>query len=140
MKRLHVIGGRWFTASLGGLLFTTVFALSPSPAEAQCQQWDVSGTWLAYQSNKGRVQFDLQQSGTQFTGTARDLAGNDNRPVKGTIRGNKFKVSVTWRAGSSEAVYTGTVDSSGVIHGKTSEYFSGAKATWYSDKAMKCGR
>jgi hypothetical protein len=132
----NILRRRCFTFALSGLLFASLLALSPSQANAGCQQWDVTGKWHALQSNRSTVEFDLKQSGTQFTGTA---TGDNVHyiSITGMIKGNRFKVSIKWRQGS-DAVYTGTIDSNGKMTGRTSEYFSGAHATWSSDVAMKC--
>ena len=131
---------KWFAVALSGFLVTSIFALLPSPAQAECPQgWDLSGKWWAKQSNGSFVEFNLTQNGTELTGTARTLASNRRCPVTGFIKGNKFKVGVTWRAGSSEGVYTGTVSPYGFIEGTTYDYFSlDAHATWLREAQLQC--
>ena len=131
---------KWFAVALSGFLVTSMFALLPSPAQAECPQgWDLSGKWWAKQNNGSFVEFNLTQNGTELTGTARTLASNRRCPVTGFIKGNKFKVGVTWRAGSSEGVYTGTVSPHGFIEGSTYDYFAlGAHATWYCQSQFQC--
>jgi hypothetical protein len=126
----------WAVAT-AGLLFTSVVALSVSRAEAQCKQWDVSGQWWADQSNQSSVMFNLRQTGTQFTGTA--VSGRNANAaisVTGTIVGNEFNVTVFW--GGPIGVYTGTVDTSGGLSGRTTDRASGASANWHSRRPMKC--
>ena len=133
---------RWFALALGGFLFTSIFALLPSPAYAQCKQWDVSGHWVLRQSNTTN-QIDLRQNGTVITGTA-SFVSTDTRSntirgdVDGTVKGDHFAVKIYWR-NNTIGVYNGTIGPSGRLEGTGYEQRSpSTKVIWFSDRPMKC--
>lgn len=133
----------WLAAGLGAFVFPLLIALSASPANAQCAQWDVSGEWQIVQSNKWIAGMALSQSGTEVTGTARDVLeayiGNGPKiPVNGTMVGNKFNLTVYWKGGRVGA-YRGTVDAGGGMKGTTYDKSQpSVRATWYSNRSMVC--
>jgi hypothetical protein len=141
-------------AGLGGFLFAAICLLLPSPAEAQCPQWDVSGKWQLEQSDGLTVTVDLRQSGKTVTGTAvcyttkaptglfAPLKGDNPHtlrgPVTGNIAGDDFFAEITWSY-KSIGVYRGKVGPQGRIEGTV--YDKGAspkKMTWVSPNLMKC--
>lgn len=136
---IHTTDRRRFAAGLGALFFSSLTALLPAPAHAQCKQWDVGGTWHAIQSNGSRVEMILLMRETEVTGTARDLPGALKIPVTGTMVGNKFNVTIYWHGGNV-GVYRGTVDAGGGMKGTTFDRSDpgGARATWYSNRSMTC--
>jgi hypothetical protein len=128
----------WLAAGLGALFFASLTAFSPSPARAQCEQWDISGDWEIVQSNGNRVAMILSVNGTKVTGTARDIRDLPEIPVTGTMVGNKFNVTVYWKRGNV-GVYRGTVDAGGGMKGTTYDKANpGVHATWYSNRSMVC--
>jgi hypothetical protein len=132
---------KWFALALGGFLFTSIFALSAPPVEAGCQQWDVSGSWMVRQSNGSAMQVELTQSGTTLSGEAKNYPGGyDWVNVSGSILGNDFYLRVRWNvAGTSIGVYRGKVGAGGRLNGTTyDEAKPSEKATWVSERAMKC--
>lgn len=139
--------------ALSGFLFTSIFALSPSPVEAQCQQWNVGHGWRLKQGSLN-VDLDLHQKGTVITGTAtftgtikkaeggltgsfgeRGLIHGD---VDGTVKRDHFAVRIHW-SNNTTGVYNGTIGPSGRIEGTGYEQRSpSVKVNWYSDTHMEC--
>jgi hypothetical protein len=143
--RNNTIRRKWFAIALGGFLFTSIFALSAPPVEAQCQYWDVSGKWQFKQGSRQAaldVTLDLRQKGrTVITGTASHqpagttgVSGN----VDGTVEGDSFAVHIYW-ANNTVGVYDGTIRPSGKIEGTGYEQRSPSiKVNWHSTGVMKC--
>ena len=144
-RRANPIRPSWFALALGGFLFTSIFALSAPPVEAQCQQWDVSGKWQFKQGwGQGAINVlvDLSQTGrTVITGTASHVPpGGDltNGTVDGTMEGDSFAVKIYWE-NNTIGVYEGTIRPSGRIEGKGWEQATRrTKVRWYSKTTMKC--
>lgn len=150
------IPGRWFALGLPGILFISVCALLPSPAQAQCKRWDVSGTWTIRHADGVNFEVDLQkgnwqQDSANLTGTG-TLTGNEiTRPVTGAISGNitgnafTLKVTVTRKpiryAPAIKLVrrYVGTIRPDGALSGTVMyEGQPGSKQQWSSVEKMKC--
>ncbi len=144
-----------FALALGGLLFTSIFALSASPVEAQCQQWNVGHGWRLKQGPTN-VDLDLHQNATVITGTAsfvmrvikerdaihlgRTFGSNQtvNGDVDGTVKGNHFAVIIHWD-NNTTGVYNGEIGDSGRIEGTGYEQRSrSVKVNWHSDTHMEC--
>ena len=119
-------------------------AVSQMAIGQPCERWDVSGKWTVHQSNRTSQVVSLKQSGSVITGSARFF--NKNRDftrltgdVAGTIKGNQFSMEITWGAGDSVGIYTGTIAPSGRINGQTYDRFHPeTKAEWTSNAKMKC--
>lgn len=164
--RNNPIPRKWFALALGGLLLTSICALLPSPAQAQCQRWDVSGQWLIHHKGGGQLQLNLQQGDWQ--GTSANISGtgrltNEDLPqarrggrrggrgrgeakeelpdyaadISGGITSNSVSMKVT--LGSFILRYRGTIDPNGRISGDY--HFENKPADtkqWSSLKTMKC--
>lgn len=138
---------RWLAMSLGGLLLTSICALLPSPSQAQCQRWDVSGQWSIHQKD-GQLQVNLQLGDWQgqsanITGTGRlatknfpDFAAD----IDGNITGNALAMRVT--VGKFIFRYVGTIGPYGKIGGSYHTQMEGkdvgTETPWNSYKKMKC--
>ena len=126
-----------FTAGLGALFFSSLIALSPPSARAQCKQWDVSGRWDIKQSNGYTVHLNLTQHGTRINGSGKTLTAGLHG-LHGNIQGNDFFVQITWGP-DAIGIYRGKVGPEGRIDGTTyDEKSPGSKANWFSTTAMKC--
>jgi hypothetical protein len=146
---------RRFAAGLGGsFLFGAICVLVPSVVEAQCPQWDVSGSWTIQQSDGYTVQINLQQTGKKLTGKASyfyDIRRSGDRTfgakypsangsASGNIGGADFYCEIKWETGPV-GVYTATVSPGGRIHGTLYDKSNPnrSKATWFSTDLMHCG-
>ena len=144
---------KWSALALGGLLFTSLFALPAPLAEAQCKQWNVGHGWRFKQGTLP-VDMNLQQKGTVVTGTASftgtTIKASDNvmgsfgqegliyGDVDGTVKGDSFAVKIYWN-NDTIGVYEGTIRPSGKIEGKGWERRSPrTKVRWYSETRMVC--
>jgi hypothetical protein len=147
------IRGRWLGVALGGFLFTSIFALSAPPVEAQCKQWNVGGEWRFKQGTLP-VKMNLRRKGIVITGTASftgaikkgegGLGGSFGETglihgtVDGTLEGDSFAVKIEWD-NNTTGVYEGTIGPSGKIEGKGWERRSPrTKVRWYSETRMVC--
>ena len=125
------------------LFFMSIFVLLPSPVEAQCGQWDVSGTWDANVEKGASETFEIQQSGKTITGKSHFYGTGGT--VKGTVEGNDFGVSILWTTQEpgrpNIESFIGKIGPDGKIEGTamllTSKDFNDAKK-WSSDRPMKC--
>ena len=153
-KLNNPIRPKWFALALGGLLFTSIFALSAPPAEAECQQWNVGHGWRFKQGTIA-VDMNLHQNGTVITGTAghifyvresdgvlgmgghggyKDVRGT----VDGTVERDSFAVKIYWD-NNTIGVYDGTIRPSGRIEGKGWEQSTPrTKVNWHSVTTMVC--
>ncbi len=143
---------KWSALALGGFLFTSIFALSAPPVEAQCQQWNVGHGWR-FKQGWLNVDLDLHQKGTVITGTARynttasggTFGGNFGGAtsvtvgdVDGTVKGDSFAVRIHWD-NNTTGVYNGTIGPSGRIEGTGyNQATPSKKVNWYSDTHMAC--
>ena len=128
-SRLRLIAHS-FRAALGGL----ALALFATSVEATCPQWDVSGQWNIEQENPTlRVELDLIQRSTEFTGTAKfnGAAGK----AKGTIVGADFKLEI--EVGGAKHVFRGEVGPARIA-GVSSAPGAPRPTIWYSTREMKC--
>ena len=113
---------RWFALALGGFLFTSIFALSVSPVEAQCQQWNVGHGWR-FRQGTINVDLDLHQNGTVITGTAtHDISKNSSSnvmghfggtttvtgDVDGTVKGDQADLVMVYSGGNIYAMFVHT--------------------------------
>jgi len=135
-------------ALLGWIVFSVAFAmLLPSAAQADCSQWDVSGTWVAVQNNGYKAEFTLQQSlppGSEIHGTG-FYDGLWRASVDGTVTGPSLKFTAYWNnvtggnPTGSIGEYTGTIGPTGRMTGTTVDKNNPrSMATWYSDRTAKC--
>jgi hypothetical protein len=131
---------RWFALALGGLLFTSIFALPAPLVEAGCQQYDVSGQWVIRQGSFN-IPVTLSQNGKTVSGTAYHESLKDRHRnlvlgrVSGTMQGDTFEVQITW-AGGGAGIYRGTVNQRGVLDGTTYDMNNpSSTAIWTSDKS-----
>ena len=136
----NTIRCRWFALGLGGFLFVSVFALSPSPMQAGwCPDWDVGHKW-AFNQGSIRVYLDLHQNGTVITGTAGHQPGGYivYGTVDGTVKGDHFAIHIYWK-NNTTGVYNGTIRPTGRIEGTGYEIRSpSVKVNWYSETTMGC--
>ena len=137
---------KWFALTLGGFLFTSIFALSPSPVNGQCPQgWNVSGGWRFKQSNQG-VPNSLRLSvdgGGNISGQARYQTGGRDTSVGGLVSGrfsgSEIELVISWSNGLT-GVYNGRIDSQGMITGTGYEKSTPSKkVSWSSERPMTCG-
>lgn len=151
--RNNSIRRKWSALALGGFLFTSIFALSAPPVEAQCKQWNVGHGWRFKQGTLP-VEMNLQQKGIVVTGTASHIVHRrikDSNPgfdedraetmsgdVDGTVKGDRFAVRIHWN-NNTVGVYEGTIGPSGRIEGKGYEQSTPrTKVRWYSETHMVC--
>jgi len=126
------------------LAFVTSLALlSPLPAQAACQQWTVSGSYVLHQTNGYSPRIELQQSGMEIGGTGQYR--ESGRVVRGTIdggaiRGTEIFFSIAWR-NRTVGSYRGTINSvSGLMVGETEDMRAAGSPTanWQSDRPAIC--
>jgi hypothetical protein len=141
---------KWFALGLSGILFISVCALLPSPAQAQCRHWDVSGTWTLHEKGGGDLQVTLrmekwQGDSANITGTGRlKMTGGPDIAVDldGNITDNSFAMRMM--ANYWIKRYQGTISADGKIEGdwsleKNEDPGGGpSKGRWYSIKKMTC--
>ena len=135
-------------------LFCAICILLPSPVEAECPQWYVSGSWTIQQSDGYTVQVNLRQTGKKLTGKATyfyDIRNSDDRSfgakypsangsATGNIGGDDFYCEIKWETGPV-GVYSAKVSSGGRVHGTLYDKSNPnrSKATWFSTDLMHCG-
>jgi len=120
--------------------------LAPTGAEAACSgTWDLTGTWVATQSNGAKVTFDLQQDGTVLSGNAsvpNPVVSSTSLPiaarsVEGSVEGDAVAITVYWD-GPSVGIYSGEVNKDGWLYGEGYDKLNPAsRASWTSDRKMK---
>ena len=82
-----------------GLLITTLSACGSASPGAGTSGADVNGTWRgSTASGTKRVTLQLQQTGTNVTGTLAGTGAHDG-PIQGTVEGNT--IQLTPRSGST---------------------------------------
>jgi hypothetical protein len=139
------IGRKWSALALGGLLFASVLALSPSSVKAQCPQgWNITGQWGLKQRNQAEPNAMtlttkpnrnalLQGSASYGTG-AKQVTGR----VKGSINGTDVYIEIGWSNGLT-GIYEGKISPQGKIEGAGWEARSPSKkVSWYSTRSMTC--
>lgn len=141
--------GRIFIMLTGFFAVCSTLAASPAFAEnAWCSQWDVSGSWHAVQSNRTWPELKLEQTGTQFRGSAQYAYIAENSgfsgeysvtgPIVGTVTGNSFEATVYWD-NNTIGIYTGQIGPQGLIVGHAYDKTNPASvAEWHSDRAFDC--
>ncbi len=101
---------------------------------AVCPRWDVSGRWNIEQENPtAHVELDLQQNGTEVTGTAK-YNGADGK-VKGTVVGDEFGVEI--QIADAKHLFHGSIGPARIA-GVSSLSGASEPTVWYSTSAMKC--
>ncbi len=141
-----------FFALTGTIALCACFTAVPSAsASAGCARWDVSGQWLATQSNEFTASFSLRQNGAHIEGSASYLrrpAGSILNPnpgaetirgaVEGSIGGNSFVITAVWSNGSI-GEYLGSIGPHGQMRGTTRDKRHPAStAKWESRQFAKC--
>lgn len=131
--------------------FTLCSSLVATPAfavAALCSQWDVSGSWHAVQSTGMQPELNLEQTGTQFRGSAQFVYLDESSsfsaditvsgPIVGTVTGNSFEATVYWDD-NAIGIYTGQIGPQGLIVGRTYDKNNPKNAAdWHSDRAANC--
>src|SRR5881392_234927 len=102
---------RRFALALGGWLFTSICALSPSSSEAQCPLgWDVTGAWGLKQSNQAAPNSLVLKGGWTSEGgvVTQRIRGRASYPsgrgkmqgyVIAIVNGNNLRVEISWDNG-----------------------------------------
>jgi len=130
---------KWSALALGGFLFTSIFALSPSPVEAECQR-DFSGEWTIHQDSYS-IPVSLSQNGKTVSGTASQSHKNDpviKGRVTGTVEGSSISVEVNWENGAV-GVYNGRIDQFDMLFGTTQDKNNPRSvANWVAEHHFKC--
>lgn len=130
----------------GAGLALAVLGSSPALAlDVACTQWNVSGEWTAIQSNHQRnskgATFDLQQTGTQFKGSARYKNSNGvliKGPVVGTVVRNAYSATIYWDD-NRVGVYTGEIGPQGLVVGRTFDKNDPkTSADWHAHRSFDC--
>ena len=130
---------------LAGILFISVCALLPSPAQAQCKRWDVGGKWTLTMDNGHELEVDLQlgnweQQSANITGTGTMTKGGKKplaAAISGNITANSFAMLV--RVADQRIRFLGTVRSNGTMSGTyTDEGFPQIQTKWSTSHRMKC--
>src|SRR5215472_1575289 len=130
----------------GGIALSLVTLLLPSPARAECGQWDLTGPWR-FTQGESAVSFDLVQTeDNKITGTGQYRLPETGfgvprqanpGTVKGTIEGSNFRFTATWEF-EALGEYSGVVDARGWISGQTYDKNSPeVTASWQGDHAAK---
>lgn len=135
------------------------FAMAPTPALAECAQWDMNGEWRFVQSNMSfnfSPVFKLQQMDNQVQGIATfiltkyaegELIGETSTAygvrvegdVHGGIKGDSVELVVFWHGQDSIGVYTGQIGSHRLIEGSTHDQrHPEVTANWISDRPVGC--
>ena len=136
----NTVPRRLFALGLFGILFISVCALLPSPAQAQCKRWDVSGQWDLQLDNGVNIQVNLQQG--EWAGTSANLSGTGTYAVSaggaphgGVISGNITDNSFAMKLATDTTAfrYTGKVGRGGKIEGTTDN-----GVHWVGTRRMKC--
>ena len=136
---------KWLALGLAGILFISVCALLPSPAQAQCKHWDVSGKWSLTQDNGHELEVDLQlgkwgQQSANITGTGTMTKGGKHpfaAVISGNITDNSFAMLV--RVADMRLQYVGTVRPDGTLSGTyREEGFPPVQTEWSTSHRMKC--
>ena len=130
-----------FGARLGGL-FCAICVLLPSPAEAQCKQWNASGKWQLKQEDLV-VRVDLRQDGkNKISGTAKYTNNRKqtlNGGVEGSLYGEILTLNMDWDDGSG-GNYKGVVGATGMIKGDVAidKNHPKIRVAWHSMQPLKC--
>lgn len=145
----NTVPRKLFALGLPGILFISVCALLPSPAQAQCRHWNVTGLWELRQDNEIILLLNLQQGDWNqqtalLTGTVerqlsekgaqgKKLSGINSGKVSGKIALTSFTMEVTYPSFTSR--YTGKINpNSGKMEGTND-----TGAHWVSSKTFSCG-
>jgi hypothetical protein len=118
-------------AGKGCILVAFALALSPSPAQAECRQWDVGGDWFPVGGDDWA--FHLAQKGFVITGSA--TRGPQMTKVTGTVTGSAFYLNLI----SKGLELRGDIAADGKIHGVMHDSSNpNKKLVFVSSRAMKC--
>jgi len=140
---------RWNSLVISACLF----APTASVADGVCSQWDVSGSWSFRQSNDTGPVLQLEQTASEFHGTASynhsvdddyciGVACDHQETVRGmvvgTVKVDVFEATVYWD-NHAIGVYSGSVGPQGLIAGSTFDATNPqTKANWHSNRFFKC--
>lgn len=109
---------RRFGTSVGGL-FCAICVLSPSPAQAECRQWEFSRREWSLKQGDLTVTLDVRRSGKNLSGNARYVSlkkVSHTGKVLGTIDGNNITLDIEWDDASG-GLYKGVIGHTGLIRG-----------------------
>ena len=111
---------KWFALGFAGILYISVCALLASPAQAQCQNWDVSGKWTLRGPGELNLKVDLQQEGGNVFGTGtlseKDMSFDVAMVIgSGNITANSFAIAAV--TGKTVFHYSGTIRPDGTLSG-----------------------
>lgn len=133
-------------------VFSTCLLLLSCAAQASCPQWDISGEWVAVQTNDTKPVLTLQQTGTVIQGSGHwaytvsyntfPAKGDDyveaNASIDGTINGDSVEFNAYW-SNDTIGVYSGRIGPQGRIEGVTyDKRHPQTRADWYSSRTMPC--
>ncbi len=133
-------------------LFSACLLLLPCAARASCAHWDISGEWVAVQTNDAKPVLTLQQTGAVIQGSGHwaytvsyntfPAKGDDyveaNASVDGTINGDSVEFNAYW-SNDSIGIYSGRIGPQGRIEGVTYDKRNPqTRADWYSSRTMPC--
>jgi hypothetical protein len=135
---------------LGGWLFISVCALSPSSSDAQCgQTWDVTGSWGLKQSNQAAPNSLVLKGGWTLEGgvVKPRIRGRASYPsgrgkvqgyVIAYVNGNNVRLEISWD-NRLTGIYDAKIGDDGRIAGTGYERGSPSKkVSWSSDRPMVC--
>ena len=100
-------------------------------------EYDVTGQWVAHQSNGFDVTFTVAPTDGDFTklDVEASYSGGFGQG-KGLLTGDTFSATVYWEAGSV-GVYTAAFDGEGRLNGHTyDEANPSSRATWFTDQSF----
>ncbi len=101
-------------------------------------EFDVTGEWVAHQSNGIDVVFNIRPTRGDFTVLDVEASYSGGRAQgKGEVSGDSFLAEVDWEAGPVGR-YTGHFDADGFLNGETFDRANPAsQATWYTDQNFR---
>ncbi len=100
--------------------------------------FDVTGEWVAHQSNGFDVTFHIRPTKGDFTKLDVEArSGGGFAQGTGKVSGNSFLATVDWEAGPVGR-YTGTFGGDGRLSGATFDLANpSSQATWFSQKKFR---
>jgi len=101
-------------------------------------EYDVTGEWIAHQSNGFDVTFKIIPTGGDFTVLDVEASYSGGRAQgKGEVSGDSFWAEVDWEAGPVGR-YEGTFSQEGRLSGSTFDRTNpSSQATWHCDNQFR---
>jgi hypothetical protein len=101
-------------------------------------EYDVTGEWIAHQSNGLDVTFVIRPTDGDFTVLDVEAShSGDKAAGKGQVSGDSFLVTVDWERGPVGR-YTGTFGFDGRVSGATFDMANpSSQATWFSQQKFE---